>query len=545
MARPIVTPIIFRLGAMVAQAQRGEATERSLQRGLEAWKMAIGELRLTRHGQMMHAVSEFTECHKKGCETGYFIGRDDRLLYTAGNSIHLFVSGQRMPLPRFCFGRQSLRSPQTLTSSALHPSVRPSVRPSRLASPRRALPLGWLCISSLMAQHEVAPPRNPYEFTREAYNDLVKKTPKGHVSLRSKYEEMELVEDCTLFDIYRQPRPPVTDPNATKTLPVRVLNADLTCPICLGIIKETMVVMECLHRFCGACISTAIRQNQRQCPSCRIHIPSKRSLRPDRNFDALVRKIHPNLAEFERNENQIIERLNRSRHFNNAYTESTRMGVLNQATTRRNGGRKKPTEGSTSTSAPTSRASSPSDMTNGSSPPVGDKRSAPDDSTTASASTEAATEDENARKKARVAPIDASKSPITDRVTMRVLLHDEEQPNAPKLERTLFTTSSKLKIRHLKKHLCNLLKLDSYADMCIVLPSVNCSLSGLSAAASQRDGVTIRKDLRCDQELEDYVTIKDIYQQYSMGSAWELRLLYHFSQATIVNGIAQFVANGA
>ncbi|RLN71487.1 hypothetical protein BBJ28_00023640 [Nothophytophthora sp. Chile5] len=358
-----------------------------------------------------------------------------------------------------------------------------------------------------MAQHEVAPPRNPYEFTREAYNDLVKKTPKGHVSVRSKYEEMELVEDCTLFDIYRQPRPPVTDPNATKTLPVRVLNADLTCPICLGIIKETMVVMECLHRFCGACISTAIRQNQRQCPSCRIHIPSKRSLRPDRNFDELVRKIHPNLAEFERNENQIIERLNRSRHFNNAYTESTRMGVLNQAATRRNVRQ------------------------------IKGRQQQEDLGTT--------TEDESVRKKARVAPTDASKSLVTDRVTLRVLLHDEEQSNAPKLDRTLFTTSSKLKIRHLKKHLCNLLKLDSFADMCIVLPSVNCSLSGLSAAASQRDGVTIRKDLRCDQELEDYVTIKDIYQQYSMGSAWELRLLYHFSQATIVNGIAQFVANGA
>ncbi|ETP06566.1 hypothetical protein F441_17050, partial [Phytophthora nicotianae CJ01A1] len=140
----------------------------------------------------------------------------------------------------------------------------------------------------------------------------------------------------------------------------------------------------------------------------------------------------------------------------------------------------------------------------------------------------------------------ASKSTDTavDRVNFRVLLHEEEQPNAPKLERTLFTTSPKLKIRHLKKHLAALLKLGKYDNLCIVLPTVNCTLSGLSESAKARKstGVAIRQDLQCDQELEDFVTLKDIYEQYGMGSAWELRLLYHFSQGTIVNGIARFVA---
>ncbi|KAF1793681.1 Zinc finger, C3HC4 RING-type [Phytophthora cactorum] len=363
---------------------------------------------------------------------------------------------------------------------------------------------------------EQGPPQNPYTFTREDYDSLVARTPNCQISKRSKYEEIELVDDCTLFDIYRQPRAPVTDPNATKTLSVRQLNADLTCPICLGIIKETMVVMECLHRFCGECISTAIRQSKRECPSCRIHIPSKRSLRPDTNFDALISKIYPNLAEFERNEDQITEQLNRSRHFNNAYTESTRMGVLSQAATRRNG-RKKP-EGSMSAS------SSPS---NTPSPPVGEKRSSPgggspNDTAPSSA---APSEDEAARKKPKIA---ASKS--TDTVT---------DPGAHAVH-----TSPKLKIRHLKKHLAALLKLDKYDNMCIVLPTMNCTLSGLSESAKARKstGVAIRQDLQCDQELEDFVTLKDIYEQYGIGTAWELRLLYHFSQGTIVNGIARFVA---
>ncbi|ETN02164.1 hypothetical protein PPTG_16796 [Phytophthora nicotianae INRA-310] len=380
---------------------------------------------------------------------------------------------------------------------------------------------------------EPSPPQKPYTFTREDYDNLVARTPNCQISKRSKYEEIELVDDCTLFDIYRQPRAPVTDPNATKTLSIRQLNADLTCPICLGIIKETMVVMECLHRFCGECISTAIRQSKRECPSCRIHIPSKRSLRPDANFDALIRKIHPNLAEFERNEDQIIEQLNRTRHFHNAYTESTRKGVLSQAATRRNG--RKKTEGATSAS------SSPS---NTSSPPVGEKRSSPgggspNDTAPSSA---AASEDETARKKPKVA---ASKSTDTavDRVNFRVLLHEEEQPNAPKLERTLFTTSPKLKIRHLKKHLAALLKLDKYDNIYIVLPVVNYTLSGLSESAKARESTdaAMRQDLLCDQELEYFMTLKDIYDQYGMGTAWELRLLYHFSQSTIVDGVVRLV----
>lgn len=180
-----------------------------------------------------------------------------------------------------------------------------------------------------------SPPQNPYEFTREEYNALIKTTPSAHISQRSEYEEIELIEDCTLYDIYRQPRAPITDPHATKTLPVRVLNAELTCPICLGVIRNTMVVMECLHRFCGECIQKCLRLGNKECPSCRIHIPSKRSLRRDENFDALIKKIYPDLAEFEREEAKLIEEINRSRHFNNAFTESAKVGAQNQEKIRR------------------------------------------------------------------------------------------------------------------------------------------------------------------------------------------------------------------
>jgi hypothetical protein len=131
-------------------------------------------------------------------------------------------------------------------------------------------------------------------------------------------------------------------------------------------------------------------------------------------------------------------------------------------------------------------------------------------------------------------------------------LHPEEDSNAvPLLGRTLFRTSYKLKVRHLKKHLIALLKLESFKNMRIVLPAKNCSLSGLSARSTVKGGeaadgdnkVAIRKDLTFDQELEDYVTLYDIYQQYGMGTKWELQLYYHFSDS-ILNGVAQFITSG-
>lgn len=135
-----------------------------------------------------------------------------------------------------------------------------------------------------------------------------------------------------------------------------------------------------------------------------------------------------------------------------------------------------------------------------------------------------------------------------DRVNLRMVLHHEELPTAPKLARSRFSTSYKLKIRSLKNHLCEALKVTNLTNMCIVLSAKNYDISGLheAVAASAADGsapIAPRRDLQFDQELEDYVSLYDIYQQYGMGTDWELELLYHFSD-TIVNGVAQFISSG-
>ena len=58
----------------------------------------------------------------------------------------------------------------------------------------------------------------------------------------------------------RDPALPRLEEVAGKFVDISDLNKDLTCPICLGIIRNATVVMECLHRFCNDCI--------RLCPVC-------------------------------------------------------------------------------------------------------------------------------------------------------------------------------------------------------------------------------------------------------------------------------------
>jgi len=90
----------------------------------------------------------------------------------------------------------------------------------------------------------------------------------------------------------------VTDDRLTVT-DLSIINVELSCPICLGIIRNAMTVMECTHRFCEACITKCLRLGKKECPSCRVKCVSRRSLRRDPNFDQIVRKVYPRLEEYE------------------------------------------------------------------------------------------------------------------------------------------------------------------------------------------------------------------------------------------------------
>lgn len=84
------------------------------------------------------------------------------------------------------------------------------------------------------------------------------------------------------------------------------------CPICLDMLKKTMTTKECLHRFCSDCIITALRSGNKECPTCRKKLVSKRSLRPDPNFDLLIAKIYPSRDEYEAHQERVLAKLNQS-----------------------------------------------------------------------------------------------------------------------------------------------------------------------------------------------------------------------------------------
>lgn len=86
------------------------------------------------------------------------------------------------------------------------------------------------------------------------------------------------------------------------TVALTDIRKEVQCPICLGIIRKTRTVMECLHRFCRECIDKSMRLGNNECPACRTHCASRRSLRDDPNYDALISALYPDIDKYEEEE---------------------------------------------------------------------------------------------------------------------------------------------------------------------------------------------------------------------------------------------------
>lgn len=138
----------------------------------------------------------------------------------------------------------------------------------------------------------------------------------------------------TSFDLQRGPR--VLLPEDYKDqlkFSLKTLNFH-QCPICLSYMKKTYIVMECLHRFCGDCIQKCLRMGMKECPSCRVHIPSRRSLRPDTTYDTIMEAIYGDINVLEAREAKEIAEFNRKNNMNNSYSQSRHVKKLQQANQR-------------------------------------------------------------------------------------------------------------------------------------------------------------------------------------------------------------------
>lgn len=138
--------------------------------------------------------------------------------------------------------------------------------------------------------------------------------------------------ELSLYELHRTPQEAITDETEIALSP-RSLHSELMCPICLDMLTNTMTTKECLHRFCHDCIITALRAGNKECPTCRKKLISKRSLRRDPNFDSLIEKIYPDRDEYDAQQDKVLEKLNQ--HTNQqALTSSIEEGLRIQAQNR-------------------------------------------------------------------------------------------------------------------------------------------------------------------------------------------------------------------
>ena len=99
---------------------------------------------------------------------------------------------------------------------------------------------------------------------------------------------------------------PIYEGNEIGVVQINALNAELRCPICLNLLRQP-VATECMHRFCAGCIEKCLRVGKKECPTCRKPVATRRNLRTDHNFMAIITKLYPDLEDFEQEEDALID----------------------------------------------------------------------------------------------------------------------------------------------------------------------------------------------------------------------------------------------
>jgi len=97
---------------------------------------------------------------------------------------------------------------------------------------------------------------------------------------------------------------------------------------------------------------TALRSGNKECPTCRKKLVSKRSLRADPNFDLIISKIYPNRDEYEAQQTREMENLNKNHNQTNL-VQSINEGIRLQTQNRQQRTKKNQCEEVSTSSLPT------------------------------------------------------------------------------------------------------------------------------------------------------------------------------------------------
>ena len=110
-------------------------------------------------------------------------------------------------------------------------------------------------------------------------------------------------DELAPYEYYRIPRPITM---GKVLVSVEALRGDMSCPICLSILNNTAMTLECSHRFCKQCIEQSLRMSSNDCPTCREKVATRRSLREDTRLNSMIATIFGNTEQFEKREEQCI-----------------------------------------------------------------------------------------------------------------------------------------------------------------------------------------------------------------------------------------------
>jgi E3 ubiquitin-protein ligase RNF1/2 len=196
--------------------------------------------------------------------------------------------------------------------------------------------------------------------------------------------------------------------------------------------------MECMHRFCGDCIQRCLRGGKQECPACRQHVPSKRSLRRDHAFDALIKQVYSDIDRYEEMEEKRMIKLNRihSQKVSTDLNQQIKQQKENQL-------RMRLSKTNAAKAAKESR----------------ETKNARENRETRKREAHQKKQEREERKKRRKKK---SAVVIEDDNARFQLMVDPQEKNLPELKHSWLCTSKQIQVRHLKKYLSRKLNIDAH-----------------------------------------------------------------------------------